>query len=366
MLNIIQEESTGADILNALWGNTPASLRLPFSNKTAEFRATHTTHTHSLQSYDNRTTNVTRHRHSQWVEVATAHCQFLQVPPEFTQSVEFQSRSTIDCSNENGRRDLQASWSPTEVSFAVLVVSLGRNSCSVYCGEPASRRKDCQLRSLYSEILRLTVANEAPAADIWVNIRTRHLAVTMVTVLRTCTVLKTISPSRDSSSNLPIKSDIPGAATLILSASTHRAGVGTTVKAERGEHVTTGNRTRVVRLAVTNANHYTKSVMVSVGDRQADNSGSIPGCDMLAPFGFYSGSHTGNRTRALASDIPGAATLILSASTHRAGVGTTVKTERGEHVTTGNRTRVVRLAVTNANHYTKRSHDHLAWSVSGG
>ncbi|KAI8511964.1 hypothetical protein Bbelb_110640 [Branchiostoma belcheri] len=42
--------------------------------------------------------------------------------------------------------------------------------------------------------------------------------------------------------------------------------------------------------------------------------------------------------------------------------GATVKTERGEHVTTGNRTRVVRLAVTNANHYTKRSHDHLACS----
>ncbi|KAI8490464.1 hypothetical protein Bbelb_317320 [Branchiostoma belcheri] len=42
------------------------------------------------------------------------------------------------------------------------------------------------------------------------------------------------------------------------------------------------------------------SVVVSVGDRQADNSGSIPGCDLLAPFGFYSGSHTGNRTRALA------------------------------------------------------------------
>ncbi|KAI8506489.1 hypothetical protein Bbelb_159160 [Branchiostoma belcheri] len=40
--------------------------------------------------------------------------------------------------------------------------------------------------------------------------------------------------------------------------------------------------------------------------------------------------------------------------------GATVKTERGEHVTTGNRTRVVRLAVTNANHYTKRSHDHFA------
>ncbi|KAI8500221.1 hypothetical protein Bbelb_217870 [Branchiostoma belcheri] len=34
--------------------------------------------------------------------------------------------------------------------------------------------------------------------------------------------------------------------------------------------------------------------------------------------------------------------------------GATVKTERGEQVTTGNRTRVVRLAVTNANHYTKR------------
>ncbi|KAI8493210.1 hypothetical protein Bbelb_292140 [Branchiostoma belcheri] len=29
------------------------------------------------------------------------------------------------------------------------------------------------------------------------------------------------------------------------------------------------------------------SVVVSVGDRQADNSGSIPGCDLLAPFGFY-------------------------------------------------------------------------------
>ncbi|KAI8484042.1 hypothetical protein Bbelb_381600 [Branchiostoma belcheri] len=28
------------------------------------------------------------------------------------------------------------------------------------------------------------------------------------------------------------------------------------------------------------------SVVVSVGDRQADNSGSIPGCDLLAPFGF--------------------------------------------------------------------------------
>ncbi|KAI8500829.1 hypothetical protein Bbelb_216470 [Branchiostoma belcheri] len=72
------------------------------------------------------------------------------------------------------------------------------------------------------------------------------------------------------------------------------------VKTERGEHVTTGNRTRVVRLAVTNANHYTKRshdhlacVVVSVGDRQADNSGSIPGCDLLAPFGFYSGSHAG-------------------------------------------------------------------------
>ncbi|KAI8490821.1 hypothetical protein Bbelb_316140 [Branchiostoma belcheri] len=26
---------------------------------------------------------------------------------------------------------------------------------------------------------------------------------------------------------------------------------------------------------------------VSVGDCQADNSGSIPGCDLLAPFGFY-------------------------------------------------------------------------------
>ncbi|KAI8506935.1 hypothetical protein Bbelb_153740 [Branchiostoma belcheri] len=47
-------------------------------------------------------------------------------------------------------------------------------------------------------------------------------------------------------------------------------------------------------------------------------------------------------------------------------LGATVKTERGKQVTTGNRTRVVRLAVTNANHYTKRSHDHLAWSVSGG
>ncbi|KAI8495376.1 hypothetical protein Bbelb_268310 [Branchiostoma belcheri] len=48
---------------------------------------------------------------------------------------------------------------------------------------------------------------------------------------------------------------------------------------------------------------------------------------------------------ALKSDIPGAATLvILSASTHRAGMGTTVKTEKGEQVTTGNRTRVVRLA----------------------
>ncbi|KAI8509916.1 hypothetical protein Bbelb_123440 [Branchiostoma belcheri] len=44
--------------------------------------------------------------------------------------------------------------------------------------------------------------------------------------------------------------------------------------------------------------------------------------------------------------------------------GATVKTERGEHVTTGNRTRVVRLAVTNANHYTKRSHDHLAWKIA--
>ncbi|KAI8506939.1 hypothetical protein Bbelb_153780 [Branchiostoma belcheri] len=126
------------------------------------------------------------------------------------------------------------------------------------------------------------------------------------------------------------ESDIPGAATLILSASTHRAGVGTTVKTERGEHVTTGNRTRVVRLAVTNANHYTKRFVLESSE----------------------------------SDIPGAATLILSASTHRAGVGTTVKTERGEHVTTGNRTRVVRLAVTNANHYTKRSHDHLAWPSS--
>ncbi|KAI8501912.1 hypothetical protein Bbelb_203240 [Branchiostoma belcheri] len=37
------------------------------------------------------------------------------------------------------------------------------------------------------------------------------------------------------------------------------------------------------------------------------------------------------------------------------GMGTTVKTERGEQVTTRNRTRVVRLAVTNANHYTKRA-----------
>ncbi|KAI8484906.1 hypothetical protein Bbelb_373130 [Branchiostoma belcheri] len=48
------------------------------------------------------------------------------------------------------------------------------------------------------------------------------------------------------------------------------------------------------------------------------------------------------------------------------GMGTTVKTERGEQFTTRNRTRVVRSVVTNANHYTKRSHDHLAWSVSGG
>ncbi|KAI8478195.1 hypothetical protein Bbelb_440660 [Branchiostoma belcheri] len=45
----------------------------------------------------------------------------------------------------------------------------------------------------------------------------------------------------------------------------------------------------------------------------------------------------------------------------RSGLRPGVKTERGEKVTTGNRTRVVRLAVTNANHYTKRSHDHLAW-----
>ncbi|KAI8514220.1 hypothetical protein Bbelb_085440 [Branchiostoma belcheri] len=44
-------------------------------------------------------------------------------------------------------------------------------------------------------------------------------------------------------------------------------------------------------------------------------------------------------------------------------LGATVKTERGEQVTTGNRTRVVRLAVTNANHYTKRSHDHLTWKM---
>ncbi|KAI8486803.1 hypothetical protein Bbelb_355510 [Branchiostoma belcheri] len=41
-----------------------------------------------------------------------------------------------------------------------------------------------------------------------------------------------------------------------------------------------------------------------------------------------------------------------------------VLTGPSEQVTTGNRTRVVRLAVTNANHYTRRSHDHLAWSVS--
>ncbi|KAI8485147.1 sphingomyelin phosphodiesterase 4, neutral membrane (neutral sphingomyelinase-3) [Branchiostoma belcheri] len=82
-------------------------------------------------------------------------------------------------------------------------------------------------------------------------------------------------------------------------------------------------------------------------------------------FNYYTGwgLKTLNR-KTQPSDIPGAATLILSASTHRAGMGTTVKTERGEQVTTGNRTRVVHLAVTNANHYTKRSHDHLAWSVS--
>ncbi|KAI8495119.1 hypothetical protein Bbelb_271050 [Branchiostoma belcheri] len=106
------------------------------------------------------------------------------------------------------------------------------------------------------------------------------------------------------------ESDIPGAATLILSASTHRAGMGTTVKTESGEHVTTGIEPE------------------------------------LSAWRFVLESSE--------SDIPGAATLILSASTHRAGMGTTVKTESGEHVTTGNRTRVVRLAVTNANHYTKR------------
>ncbi|KAI8479036.1 Hemicentin-1, partial [Branchiostoma belcheri] len=61
------------------------------------------------------------------------------------------------------------------------------------------------------------------------------------------------------------------------------------VKTERGGQVTTGNRTRVVRLAVTNANHYTKRFVLESSE----------------------------------SDIPGAATLILSASTHRAGMGTT-------------------------------------------
>ncbi|KAI8504095.1 hypothetical protein Bbelb_181630 [Branchiostoma belcheri] len=70
--------------------------------------------------------------------------------------------------------------------------------------------------------------------------------------------------------------------------------------------------------------------------------------------GDTTGSHCQNKATNLfvlessESDIPGAATLILSASTHRAGMGTTVKTERGEQVTTWNRTRVVRLAVTNA------------------
>ncbi|KAI8500769.1 hypothetical protein Bbelb_215870 [Branchiostoma belcheri] len=34
-------------------------------------------------------------------------------------------------------------------------------------------------------------------------------------------------------------------------------------------------------------------VVVSIGDRQVDNSGSIPGCDLLAPFGFYSGARCG-------------------------------------------------------------------------
>ncbi|KAI8494018.1 hypothetical protein Bbelb_283650 [Branchiostoma belcheri] len=33
--------------------------------------------------------------------------------------------------------------------------------------------------------------------------------------------------------------------------------------------------------------HTLTDVVVSVGDRLADNSGSIPGCDLLAPFGFY-------------------------------------------------------------------------------
>ncbi|KAI8508219.1 hypothetical protein Bbelb_144590 [Branchiostoma belcheri] len=111
------------------------------------------------------------------------------------------------------------------------------------------------------------------------------------------------------------ESDIPGAATLILSASTHRAGMGTTVKTERGEQVTTGNRTRVVRLAVTNANNPTFARLAQSVEHGTLNPRVVGSSPTL---------------------------------------GATVKTERGEQVTTGNRTRVVRLAVTKANHYTKR------------
>ncbi|KAI8501455.1 hypothetical protein Bbelb_207260 [Branchiostoma belcheri] len=68
-----------------------------------------------------------------------------------------------------------------------------------------------------------------------------------------------------------------------------------TVKTERGEQVTTGNRTRVDRLAVTNANHYTKRFVLESSE----------------------------------SDIPGAATLILSASTHRAHIGRHCKNRKG-------------------------------------
>ncbi|KAI8511860.1 hypothetical protein Bbelb_109600 [Branchiostoma belcheri] len=79
---------------------------------------------------------------------------------------------------------------------------------------------------------------------------------------------------------------VGNAGTLLLGVVGSSPTLGATVKTERGEQVTTGNRTRVVRLAVTNANHYTKRFVLESSE----------------------------------SDIPGAATLILSASTHRAHI----------------------------------------------
>ncbi|KAI8519784.1 hypothetical protein Bbelb_030410 [Branchiostoma belcheri] len=99
---------------------------------------------------------------------------------------------------------------------------------------------------------------------------------------------------RDSSSNLPSPTslELPHLSSVpVLTGPTS----GATVKTERGEHVTTGNRTRVVRLAVTNANHYTKRFVLESSE----------------------------------SDIPGAATLILSASTHRAHIGRHCKNRKG-------------------------------------